>query len=84
VNGWGASLKVKDRPQFAVFLCRDKPDALLDYFVEEAASRWPALAGKGCGHEFAAEVPPYYVDLPACPECGGPSGLLDLLRPTLS
>jgi len=30
--------------------------------------------------EFAAQVPPIYVDLPACPCCGCPSLLLEVLH----
>ena len=59
---------VDDRPPSATFVCGwTEPVTALGVVV-------------GCGHEFTDRVPPIYLELPSCPECGSPSALLDVLR----
>jgi len=65
-----SALKVKEGPRYAVFVRG----------WSEPVTALGTVAG--CGHEFAAEVPPIFIDLPTCPECGGVSAVLGPLLVT--
>jgi hypothetical protein len=48
---------------------------------EEPSDELTAKLTDDCAVPFSELLPVLYIDLPACPYCGGPSRLLELLEP---